>query len=189
MVILRNNIWRLRNVKLLAMLVLFTGLAHAQAKNSCLDCHSVLPDELGVSEEKFSHDIHAQRGLTCVSCHGGDATADEAEKAMSKKAGFKGKIEHKQVPQLCGSCHSDPAYMRQHNPSLRTDQLSQYLTSVHGKRLAGGDTKVAVCTDCHSVHDLRAPGDPRSTVNPVNIATTCSRCHSDVGLMSAYKIP
>jgi len=169
--------------------VLFTGLAHAQAKNSCLDYHSVLPDELGVSEEKFSHDIHAQRGLTCVSCHGGDATADEAEKAMSKKAGFKGKIEHKQVPQLCGSCHSDPAYMRQFNPGLRTDQLSQYKTSVHGTRLAAGDTKVAVCVDCHSVHDLRPPSDPLSKVYPANIANTCARCHADANYMSSYKIP
>ena len=74
-------------------------------------------------------------------------------------------------------------------PSLRTDQLGQYRTSVHGKRLAAGDTKVAVCTDCHSVHDLRAPSDPRSTVNPVNVASTCSRCHSDAGYMKGYSIP
>ena len=79
--------------------------------------------------------------------------------------------------------------MRQFNPSLRTDQLGQYHTSVHGKRLAAGDTKVAVCTDCHSVHDLRAPSDPRSTVNPVNVANTCARCHSDAGYMKGYSIP
>ena len=51
-------------------------------------------------------------------------------------------------------------------PSLRTDQLSQYHTSVHGKLLREGRYKVAVCTDCHSVHDLRPPSDPRSTVHP-----------------------
>jgi predicted CXXCH cytochrome family protein len=78
--------------------------------------------------------------------------------------------------------------MRQYNPSLRTDQLDQYHTSMHGKRLAGGDTKVAVCTDCHSVHDLRPPSDPRSTVNPANVAKTCSRCHSDAGYMKQYGI-
>jgi hypothetical protein len=60
---------------------------------------------------------------------------------------------------------------------------------MHGKRLAAGDTKVAVCTDCHSVHDLRPPSDPRSTVNPVNVATTCSRCHSDAAYMKPYSIP
>lgn len=190
MVTLRNNIWRVRNVKLLAMLVLFAGLAHAQTKNSCLDCHSVLPDELGVTQEKFSQDIHAQKGLTCESCHGGDESADDAEKAMSPKAGFKGKIDRKHIPQLCGgSCHSDPAAMRQFDPSLRTDQLSEYKTSVHGQRLAAGDTKVAVCVDCHSVHDIRPPSDPHSKVNPLNVATTCARCHADPQYMAAYKIP
>jgi hypothetical protein len=79
--------------------------------------------------------------------------------------------------------------MRSYNPSLRTDQLDQYHTSMHGKRLAAGDTKVAVCTDCHSVHDLRPPSDPRSTVNPVNVAKTCSRCHSDAAYMKQYGIP
>ncbi len=139
--------------------------------------------------KQFSQDIHAQKGLTCASCHGGDPTSDDPDKAMSRKAGWKGKIDRKQIPQLCGSCHSDPDYMRQFNPSLRTDQLSQYHTSVHGKRLAAGDAKVAVCTDCHGVHDLRAPSDSRSTVNPVNVANTCARCHADAAYMSRVQDP
>ena len=169
--------------------LLLAGAAHSQTKNSCLECHSILTDNLGVTEEKFSQDIHAQKGLTCASCHGGDATNDDPEVAMGKKAGFKGKITRAQIPQLCGSCHSDPAVMRKYNPSLRTDQLSQYHTSVHGKRLAAGDTKVAVCVDCHSVHDIRPPNDPRSTVYPLNVPATCSRCHSDPERMKEYKIP
>ena len=169
--------------------VLAACLSYGQATNSCLDCHSALPDPYGVTQEKFSQDIHAQKGLTCTSCHGGDASSYDPNQAMSKKAGWKGKISHKDVPQLCGSCHSNPAFIRQYNPSLRTDQLDQYHTSVHGKRLAAGDTKVAVCTDCHSVHNIRPPSDTRSTVNPVNVATTCSRCHSDAAYMKAYGIP
>ncbi len=178
-------------------LLLSGGLARAQAnaqttaqpKDQCLECHSILPDNLGVTEEKFSQDIHSQKGLTCASCHGGDATSDDAEKSMSRKAGFKGHIDRKQIPALCGSCHSNPDYMRKYKPGLRTDQLSQYHTSVHGKRLAAGDTKVAVCTDCHSVHDLRPPSDARSTVYAANVAKTCSRCHSDAARMKDYKIP
>ena len=108
---------------------------------------------------------------------------------MGRKAGCKGKIDRSQIPQLCGSCHSNPAFMRQYDPRLQTDQLAQYHTSVHGKRLAAGDTKVAVCTDCHSVHDIRPPSDPRSTVYPVNVAKTCSRCHSDAAYMKQYGIP
>ena len=164
-------------------------LGYGQAVNSCLDCHSALPDPLGVTPEQFSQDIHAQKGLTCVSCHGGDAASSDPDKAMNRQAGWKGGISRKDIPQLCGSCHSNPAYMRQYNPGLRTDQLAQYHTSVHGIRLAAGDTKVAVCTDCHGVHDLRAPDDPRSKVYPVNIANTCARCHADADYMKGYGIP
>ena len=192
MAILRNSAWRLSTTSCLVLLwltVLVACVSYGQTPNSCLDCHSALPEPLGVTQEKFSQDIHAQKGLTCVSCHGGDPTSDDQEKAMSRKAGWKGKIERKQIPELCGSCHSDPAYIRQFNPSLRTDQLAQYRTSVHGKRWAIGDAKVAVCIDCHSVHDVKAPSDPRSAVNPVNVANTCARCHADANYMTGYSIP
>ena len=191
MAILRNKLRRfsVRTLVLAGFVVLAACLGYGQTPNSCLDCHSALPEPLGVTQEKFSQDIHAQKGLTCASCHGGDPTSDDPDKAMSRKAGWKGKIDRKQIPQLCGSCHSDPAYMRQFNSSLRTDQLDQYHSSVHGKRFAAGDAKVAVCTDCHGVHDLRAPSDPESTVNPVNVATTCARCHADASYMRGYSIP
>src|ERR1039458_7932138 len=124
MAILRNKLRRFSAAcyfGLVGFVVLAACLSYGQTKNTCLDCHSALPDPLGVSQEKFSQDIHSQKGLTCASCHGGDPSSDDPDKAMSRKAGWKGKIDHKQVPQLCGSCHSDPAYIRQFNPSLRTD--------------------------------------------------------------------
>ena len=179
------------NRKILVILTLLAGslgFAHAQAKNSCLECHANLPEPLGVSAEAFTQSIHAEKGLDCVSCHGGDAGADDPEKAMSRAAGWKGKIEHRQVPELCASCHSDAARMKKYNPGLRVDQLQQYKTSIHGIKWARGDTKVAVCTDCHGVHNIRAPSDPRSSVHPTNVATTCSRCHADADYMKPYGI-
>ncbi|HEX7286395.1 MAG TPA: cytochrome c3 family protein [Candidatus Angelobacter sp.] len=175
-------------------LLAFFGAAFAAAQNAaqpntCVDCHSAMDAPLKVTAEQFAQDVHAQKGLGCVSCHGGDATKDDPDEAMGKKAGFRGKIKRTDIPALCGKCHSDAAYMRQHNPSLRTDQLSQYQTSVHGKQLAKGDTNVAVCVDCHGVHDLRAPKDPRSPVYPANVPATCARCHADSNHMKAYKIP
>ena len=180
------DMWR--NKRLAWAFVLAIGsVASAQIPNSCLDCHSALDAPLQVTPEKFAQDIHAQKGLTCASCHGGDPTKDDAD-AMSKGAGFRGHIARKDVPGLCGKCHSDAAYMRQYNPSLRTDQYAQYLTSVHGKLRAKGDDKVAVCTDCHGVHDLRPASDSRSSVHPLNIATTCSHCHADAAYMKPYGI-
>lgn len=178
----------LRIVFLMLMLSFCCVIARAQAGGTCVDCHSALDPPLQVTQEQFSHDIHAQKGLTCASCHGGDPTKADMD-AMSKAAGFRGKIERKQVPELCGRCHSDGAFMRQYNPSLRTDQLSQYKTSVHGKLFAKGDSRVAVCTDCHGLHDLRPARDTSSKVHPLNVAQTCSRCHADPAYMKGYSIP
>ncbi len=184
---LRNRRVTRRLLPVLAALC-FGVAGLAQTVNTCVDCHAVLDPPYQVTAEQFSQDIHAQKGLTCASCHGGDPTKDDQD-AMSKKAGFRGKIARKDVPALCGRCHSDGAYMRQYNPSLRTDQYAQYLTSVHGKRRAQGDDKVAICTDCHGVHDLRPASDTRSKVHPTNIAQTCARCHADAAYMKGYSIP
>ena len=162
--------------------------SRAQTADTCVECHSALDPPLQVTEAQFAQDIHSQKGLTCASCHGGDPTKADMD-AMSKAAGFRGKIERSQIPGLCGRCHSDAALMKQYNPGLRTDQFSQYQTSVHGKLLAKGDTKVAVCIDCHGVHDLRPASDSRSKVYPLNIAKTCSRCHADAAYMKSYGIP
>ena len=184
--------WRnsgpLRKVLLLVALATCGGVARAQTANTCLDCHSALDPPRRVSEEQFARDIHSQKGLSCASCHGGDPTKADMD-AMSKAAGFRGKIERSQIPALCGRCHSDGAFMRQYDPSLPTDQLSQYKTSVHGKLLEKGDTRVAVCTDCHGVHDLRPVKDTRSKVYPLNVAQTCARCHADAAYMKGHTIP
>lgn len=183
-----RNKYAMRLLWSLLAALLLGSVARAQTPNSCLDCHSALDPPYKVTGEQFSQDIHAQKGLACASCHGGDPSKDDQD-AMSKQAGFRGKIARKDVPALCGRCHSDGAYMRQYNPSLRTDQFAQYLTSVHGKLRAKGDEKVAVCTDCHGVHDLRPANDTRSKVHPLNIAQTCARCHADAVYMKGYSIP
>lgn len=198
---MRRDTHRWKRLALGALLIVcLPGLAMAQekpaapqalapAKNSCVECHTILPEPLGVTQDHFAQDIHAQKGLSCASCHGGDAASEDPTRAMGKAAGFRGKITRQQVPALCASCHANPAYMRGFNPALRTDQFSQYQTSVHGKRLATGDTRVAVCTDCHGVHNLRPASDVRSKVHPTNVAQTCARCHADAEHMKSYKIP
>src|SRR5579864_1827189 len=95
----RNSVGaRIGCLFLSACVVLCAGSALTQSKNTCLDCHSNLPAPFGVTAETFSQDIHAQKGLTCASCHGGDSTSDDPKVAMSKKAGWKGKIDRKQIP-------------------------------------------------------------------------------------------
>jgi len=40
---------------------------------------------------------------------------------------------------------------------------------------------VANCASCHGVHNILPASDPRSTVNPKNLAHTCGACHPGAG--------
>jgi bacterioferritin-associated ferredoxin len=158
-------------------------------QNSCVSCHSTLEDARLVKPARlFDGDIHHQAGLTCVDCHGGNPNDDSLD-AMSPAKGFRGVPKKAAIPDFCARCHSNATYMHPFNTKMRVDQLSEYLTSVHGKRLKQGDTKVAACVDCHGVHNILAVSDTRAPVYPSNVATTCGRCHADAAYMKEYKIP
>jgi predicted CXXCH cytochrome family protein len=170
------------------VLILSALVSPAATKDSCVSCHSTLDGKLAASAKLFDSDIHHQAGLSCADCHGGDST-DESMDAMSRARGFRSAPKKTQLPDFCARCHSDAAYMRRFNPKLRTDQLGQYWTSVHGKRLKQGDAKVAACVDCHGVHNILAVSDSRAPVYSTNVASTCAKCHADARIMEGYKIP
>ena len=174
----------------LLMLVGSPGSASADSgPDSCITCHALLEDaRLVKPAQLYDGDIHHQARLTCADCHGGDPN-DSSVNAMSPAKGFRGVPKKALIPDFCARCHSDISYMHRFNPKMRADQLSQYLTSVHGKRLKQGDNKVAVCVDCHGVHKILAVSDTRAPVFPTNVATTCARCHADATYMKDYKIP
>ena len=177
---------------LIALMLLSWQVSTAQQKpatDNCRTCHSILDGRLGDPAKQFADDIHGSRGLTCADCHGGDPNTDDMEKSMDRSKGYRGKPKRSEIPQLCARCHNDGAYMRAYNPSLRTDQFTQYKTSVHGRRLQAGDTNVAVCSDCHGVHNIRPASSPVSSVNALKIPETCGRCHSNAEYMKQYKIP
>jgi hypothetical protein len=164
--------------------------AKAPAAIGCVDCHLALDDARVTPPAKlFSDDVHARAGFTCAFCHGGDASAQDQDVAHDKKKGFIGKPSPRDIPALCGKCHSDAATMKQFNPSLRVDQLSEYKTSGHGKKLAEGDTRVAQCASCHGAHGVQQVKDSRSPVSPRRVAETCNTCHGDKALMASYKLP
>jgi hypothetical protein len=167
-----------------------TPAASQAAKDYCAACHLEIGDErLTAPAKEFADDIHKAKGFGCVACHGGDANLQDLE-AMSPAKGFLGKPTRQQIPALCGRCHSDAQLMKRYNPALRVDQVAEYQTSVHGRRLRElNDPKVAVCISCHQAHGIRPPSDPKSTVYPLRVAETCGRCHADAQYMAEYKIP
>ena len=124
----------------------------------------------------FKDDVHASAGLTCDACHTTRAHGTERYAAVPRTA----------IAPLCARCHSDAGYMRKFDPQVRIDQFAQYLTSTHGTRMAAGDVRVATCSDCHVAHGIKRPRDPRSPVAPLNVATTCARCHGDAARMGPF---
>jgi hypothetical protein len=164
--------------------------AAQRAPDACAGCHAEIGDDrLAQPAKEFASDIHAAKGFGCVSCHGGDAKETGME-AMDSAKGYIGKPGRRQIAQVCGRCHSSAQFMKRYNPALRVDQVVEYATSVHGRRLRElDDPKVATCVSCHPAHSIKPPSDPNSSVYPLKVADTCGRCHGDAKYMAGHKVP
>lgn len=159
------------------------------AATGCQTCHaSQQSATLATPASDFAlTDVHRDRGFTCVDCHGGDPSATDKTAAKARSTGFRGKPTGMQIIATCARCHSDAALMRKYAPRQRVDQATEYATSMHGQQLAKGDTKVATCVSCHGAHGVRLVGDAQSPVYPLNVATTCTKCHADQEHMKGYQ--
>jgi hypothetical protein len=143
----------------------------------CVVCHADM-------RRAFIQGVHAERGIVCDDCHGGDPTALDTRPAHS--GDFIGSPDKRETVALCASCHSSPDLMRQYG--LPAGQLAEFRTSRHGQLLEAGDTNAPSCVDCHDSHRIYPPGDARSTVYPTNIPGTCGRCHRDAEMMTEYGV-
>jgi predicted CXXCH cytochrome family protein len=163
-------------------------LGQTNTGNQCITCHKDIESNEGPAHD-FTLDVHYQKGLGCQDCHGGDPKLDDMDKVRTS-AGFRGAPKRADIPTFCARCHSDAAYMHEHNPALPVDQLDKYKTSVHGKQLyQKGDDKVATCVSCHTAHKIGNAAMPHSMTNPANLPSTCGACHSDAAYMAEYGIP
>jgi len=72
--------------------------------------------------------------------------------------------------------------MRKYN--ISTEVFNTYVSDFHGRTVTlfekqhpDQQTNMAVCTDCHGVHDIQEVTDADSTVIKQNLLNTCRRCH------------
>ena len=149
------------------------------AKVNCATCHA---DEQAAYDRSF-HAKAIQAGdtkaATCVDCHG---SPHEVLAASDPKS----RVSHANIPATCGSCHGQKFAMA---PSGHSTQLVvSYQESVHGRAVAAGSEKAAVCTDCHGAHDILAASDPRSSIFKFNVPGTCAKCHGPVEQQFAQSI-
>ena len=143
----------------------------------CVRCHQELWEQAQLVEgydkdarlgvvveqiESYMRSIHARPNIddqsrtnaTCYDCHDAHyiSTANSLNTPESKL----------RIPNKCGSCHSEV--------------LDTYMTSVHGKEIGTGNARAAVCTDCHSAHNIDTANDLSGRLA---ITAQCGNCHED----------
>jgi len=136
------------------------------ADDTCLECHGVpglttaLPsgEEIYISVDEAMHktSIHGRLGYACIQCH-------------TDIEGY----PHREIPvttareytvyqnEACAYCHPGSAEANK--------------AGAHQIFMEAGILEAAVCSDCHSAHDVNPLIPPRS-----NIPQTCERCHSQI---------
>ncbi len=134
---------------------------------TCASCHS----NPGITREyqikypeaatNYMDSIHGQKLLkqgllvapTCSDCHGAHNIKRDVDDSP---------INPKNVAKTCGKCHHGVE--------------ETYMKSVHGQLLAEGKAGGAVCTDCHSAHQMEAPSAGHFKQSSDQ---RCGRCHQE----------
>lgn len=113
------------------------------------------------------------KAAQCVSCHG----VHGIRSAKSRRS----TVHPQRVPETCGKCHADPAYMQGYTLAsgapIPTDQLEKFKGSVHGRALLEkGDLGAPACNACHGNHASQPP-------EVASVAQVCRRCHAQNGIL------
>lgn len=144
---------------------------------SCVECHQETwekhkddkdgkHERLGVVMEQtknFMGSIHAQpnkhdQSKTNAACHDCHEPHNIGTVGSLQRA-----VHRLENPEVCGSCHEQ--------------ELKDYTLSVHGKAvLIKGDSDAAVCSDCHTTHEISSPEGDQAMLT---ITDNCGNCHQD----------
>ena len=141
---------------LLAFAAVLPGVAAAEepVEIVCIQCHSKQAGKIGEPVALWRQSVHAENGIACNGCHGGDPKGSDAGSAMNPARGFQGAPKEADIPAFCGKCH--------------VGVLKDYLASAHGRALgSGGPT----CVTCHGNHKVL-----RASLDLIN-EKDCTRCH------------
>lgn len=148
----------------------------AALKPDCRYCHL---NDLYALPEEVPSDTVLER---CMNCH--------TEQGLTKTfTHISHRFKHKtsrpplEIVDLCASCHADPDFINVVGfTGPQANAVSTYKETIHYRILQFGGTDTAQCVSCHasqSIHDIRPPGDPLSSIHPSNRYQTCrtQECH------------
>jgi len=171
----------------------FDASVHGAAGMQCVMCHAGLsfphPDEVPevdcslchrAQSEQHGASLHGQAAAradplapSCADCHGTHDMQSHTDPSSPTAV--------MNIPVLCGECHHEgtPVSRSRNIPQDRI--LENYSQSIHGEGLyRQGLTVTAVCTSCHTSHQILPHTDPRSSIHVDNVAATCTQCHGQI---------
>jgi cytochrome b subunit of formate dehydrogenase len=143
----------------------------APAKVQCDSCHADEVAAYKASVHGLARAAGNNQAATCVSCHGSLHEVVTAGDPAST-------VAHQNIPKTCGTCHGQKFVMESSGRSAAP--FYSYEESVHGKAVAAGSEKAAVCTDCHGSHEILTAANPKSSIFKFNVPNTCAKCHDKV---------
>ena len=142
-------------------------LAQESDNEACLACHgqpgmtTTLPSGevlyLTVDPEVYNASVHGQEGMLCVHCHADTTDYPHPSLPVSTRRDLSLSLYRSS----CILCHQD--------------KYDATLDGVHQAALAAGDTRAAICTDCHGTHNIGPADEPRSRSSQM-----CELCHAEI---------
>lgn len=149
-----------------------SAINHWNVAKTCGQCHAEISKTYLASIHGQAMQESVRDAPVCTDCHGEHLILGPKEPQSLVNAARVSSV-------TCGRCHSDQRLAVRYN--LPMDRVPSYADSFHGLAIREGSQTVANCASCHGVHNIFPSSDPRSTVNPANLAATCGHCHAGAG--------
>ncbi|MCU0302794.1 MAG: cytochrome c3 family protein [Thermoanaerobaculales bacterium] len=109
----------------------------------------------------------------CIICHDHHAIRPSSDPAAPTAI--------QNIPLLCGRCHREGTEVSLQHDIPQDRILENFSMSVHGDALFHkGLTVTAVCTSCHTAHNILDHNNPASSISRGNVARTCMKCHGRI---------
>lgn len=134
---------------------------------TCGRCHAEVLDAYQESIHGTAITKNILDAPVCTDCHGEHFILSPSDRSSS--------VAVQNIPKTCGACHEKEQIAVRYG--FAGSRLSTYLQSYHGMANKLGEKKVANCISCHRYHDIYPSSDPRSSIYPANLSTTCGKCH------------
>lgn len=163
---------------------------------TCVDCHGAHGTAAGSEEkllsarrcqrcheevyETYAQSVHGAALVdgesldvpVCADCHRAHDIADPRTVDFANRS-----------PETCGRCHADATLMARYG--LSTNVLESYLDDFHGvtasmyAKEGTNQRRIAVCTDCHGIHDIATTRGESGQLVKAKLVERCQKCHPD----------